>query len=424
MTKVAEMTIQEPHFSTFHFFSFIKSANSIHLNNTKKHLSEKTIISIFLAMLDYSQVPSPCFVLDETRLRRNMEILADIQSKTGVKIICALKGYSFWRSFPLIREYLAGATASSLNEARLAREEMKKEVHVFAPVYEDDEIDEILNQADHITFNSFSQWQRFKEKTLAHGVSAGIRVNPEFSTVETDIYNPCGKYSRLGVTEVEFKPELLDGIEGLHFHALCEQDADALESVLAAFEKHFGKYLPQMKWVNFGGGHHITREDYHRDELVRILKDFSARYPHLQVVMEPGEAIGWQAGELVASVGDIVHNGMDIAILNVSVSAHMPDCLEMPYRPDIIGAALPGEKAYTYKLTGNSCLAGDQLGDYSFDEPLKVGDRIIFEDMIHYTMVKTTFFNGVRHPSIGKFDENGKFHLLHKFTYEQFKEKL
>ena len=375
-------------------------------------------------MLDYSQVPSPCFVLDETRLRRNMEILDDIQKKTGVKIICALKGYSFWRSFPLIGEYLAGATASSLNEARLAREEMNKEVHVFAPVYEDDEIDAILDAADHITFNSFSQWQRFKDKTLAHGVSAGIRVNPEYSSVETDIYNPCGKYSRLGVTEIEFKPELLDGIEGLHFHALCEQDSDALEIVLAEFERHFGKYLPQMKWVNFGGGHHITRKDYHRDDLVRILKEFSARYPHLQIIMEPGEAIGWQTGELVASVGDIVHNEMDIAILNVSVSAHMPDCLEMPYRPNIIGAALPREKAHTYKLTGNSCLAGDQLGDYSFDEPLKVGDRIIFEDMIHYTMVKTTFFNGVRHPSIGKFDESGKFHLLHKFTYEQFKEKL
>jgi len=390
----------------------------------KYTLTHNPLISIFLTMLDYSQVPSPCFVLDETRLRRNMEILDDIQKKTGVKIICALKGYSFWRSFPLIGEYLAGATASSLNEARLAREEMNKEVHVFAPVYEDDEIDAILDTADHITFNSFSQWQRFKDKTLAHGVSAGIRVNPEYSTIETDLYNPCGKYSRLGVTEIEFKPELLDGIEGLHFHALCEQDTDALEIVLAAFEQHFGKYLPQMKWVNFGGGHHITRKDYHRDQLVHILNDFSKRYPHLQIIMEPGEAIGWQTGELVASVGDIVHNEMDIAILNVSVSAHMPDCLEMPYRPNIIGAALPREKAHTYKLAGNSCLAGDQLGDYSFDKPLQIGDRIIFEDMIHYTMVKTTFFNGVRHPSIGKFDENGKFHLLHKFTYEQFKEKL
>lgn len=375
-------------------------------------------------MLDYSQVPSPCYVLDESRLRKNMETLDEIQKKTGVKIICALKGYSFWRSFPLIGQYLAGATASSLNEARLAKEEMGKEVHVFAPVYEDDEIDEILSYAGHISFNSFSQWQRFKDKTMKAGVSAGIRVNPQFSTVDTDLYNPCGKFSRLGVTEAEFKPELLDGIEGLHFHALCEQDADALEGVLKAFEQHFGKYLPQMKWVNFGGGHHITRKDYHRDELVRILKDFMGRYPHLTVIMEPGEAVGWQTGELVTSVGDIVHNEMDIAILNVSISDHMPDCLEMPYRPAVTGAGMPGEKKYTYKLTGNSCLAGDQLGDFSFDHPLQVGEKIIFEDMIHYTMVKTTFFNGVRHPSIGKFDEQGKFHLLHKFTYQQFKDKL
>ena len=375
-------------------------------------------------MPDYTQATSPCFVLDEKRLRRNMEILNNIQERTGVKIICALKGYSFWRSFPIIAEYLPGATASSLNEARLAKEEMGKEVHVFAPAYEDSEIDEILKYADHITYNSFSQWMRFKDKTIASKISPGIRVNPEFSTVETDIYNPCGQHSRLGVTEAEFKPELLDGIDGLHFHALCEQDVDALEGVLAAFEKKFGRYLPQMKWVNFGGGHHITRKDYHREELVKLLNDFKKRYPHLEVVMEPGEAVGWQTGELVATVADIVHNKMDIAILNVSISAHMPDCLEMPYRPNITGGALPGEKKFTYKITGNTCLAGDQLGDYSFDQPLHVGDRIIFEDMIHYTMVKTTFFNGVRHPDIGMFDMDSKFHLLHKFTYEQFKEKL
>ena len=375
-------------------------------------------------MLDYSQVKSPCYVLDEKRLRRNMEIFSDIQNRTGVKIICALKGYSFWRSFPIIAEYLPGATASSLNEARLAKEEMGKEVHVFAPAYEDGEIDNILSLADHITFNSFSQWSRFRGKALKAGVSCGIRVNPQFSTVETDLYNPCGKYSRLGVTEAEFKPELLDGIDGLHFHALCEQDADALEGVLAAFEKHFGRFLPQMKWVNFGGGHHITRKDYHRDQLVALLNSFKERHPHLEVIMEPGEAIGWQTGELVANVVDLVHNEMDIAILNVSVSAHMPDCLEMPYRPNVTGADLPGVKKFTYKLTGNTCLAGDQLGDFSFDNPLQVGETIIFEDMIHYTMVKTTFFNGVRHPNIGMFDMDGKFHLLHEFTFEQFKDKL
>lgn len=375
-------------------------------------------------MLDYNQVKSPCYVLDENRLRGNMKILEDIQKRTGVKIICALKGYSFWRSFPIIAEYLPGATASSLNEARLAKEEMGKEVHVFAPAYEDDEIDQILALADHITFNSFSQWVRFKDKALKAKVSCGIRVNPQYSTVETDLYNPCGKFSRLGVTEKEFKPELLDGIEGLHFHALCEQDVDALEGVLTAFESHFGRYLEQIKWVNFGGGHHITRKDYHRERLVSVLNEFKARHPNLQIIMEPGEAIGWQTGELVATVADLVHNEMDIAILNVSVSAHMPDCLEMPYRPNIIGADLPGVKKYTYKLAGNTCLAGDQLGDFSFDEPLKVGDKIIFEDMIHYTMVKTTFFNGVRHPNIGMFDKQGHFKLLHEFTYEQYKEKL
>lgn len=381
-------------------------------------------INYIWTMLNYSEVKTPCYVLDENRLRRNMDILSEIQKKTGVKIICALKGYSFWRSFPIIAEYLPGATASSLNEARLAKEEMGKEVHVFAPAYEDGEIDEILTLADHITFNSFSQWSRFKERALKAHVSCGIRVNPQYSTVETDLYNPCGRFSRLGVTENEFKPELLDGIEGLHFHALCEQDVDALEGVLAAFEKHFGKYLDRMKWVNFGGGHHITRKDYHREDLVRLLNDFHNRYPHLQVIMEPGEAIGWQTGELVANVADIVHNEMDIAILNVSVSAHMPDCLEMPYRPAITGADLPGVKKFTYKLTGNTCLAGDQLGDFSFDKPLQIGDQIIFEDMIHYTMVKTTFFNGVKHPNIGMFDREGKFHLLHEFTYEQFKDKL
>lgn len=375
-------------------------------------------------MLDYTKVPSPCFVLDENRLRKNMEILSDIQDRTGAKIICALKGYSFWRSFPIIGEYLPGATASSLNEARLAREEMNKEVHVFAPVYSDDEIDDILAAADHITFNSFSQWSRFKDKVQKAHVSAGIRVNPQFSTVETDLYNPCGKFSRLGVTEAEFKPELMEGIEGLHFHALCEQDADALESVLKAFEQHFGKYIDQMKWVNFGGGHHITRKDYHRDQLVEIINKFTELHPGVQVILEPGEAVGWQTGELVTTVEDIVHNEVDIAVLNVSVSAHMPDCLEMPYRPAVTGSGMPGEKQFTYKLTGCSCLAGDQLGDFSFDKPLQVGDRIIFEDMIHYTMVKTTFFNGVRHPSIGMFDRKGDFHLLHKFTYEQFKEKL
>lgn len=374
-------------------------------------------------MIDYSQVPSPCYVLEESRLIRNLELLKKIEDSANVKIICALKGYSMWSTFPLVGKYLAGATASSLNEAKLAREEMGKEVHVFAPVYRDSEIDEILSLANHVTFNSFSQWMRFKERTLARRVSPGIRVNPEFSTVETDLYNPCGRFSRLGVTRKEFRPELLDGIEGLHFHALCEQNADALEAVLRNFEERFGEWIPQMKWVNFGGGHHITRKDYDVERLIRILQDFRGRYPGVQVILEPGEAVGWQTGELVATVEDIVHNEKDIAILDVSVSAHMPDCLEMPYRPTVLGAGNPGERKFDYRLGGDSCLAGDIVGDYSFDSPLRVGDRIVFFDMIHYTMVKTTFFNGVPHPSIGIW-KDGKFHLVRRFTYEQFRDRL
>ena len=374
-------------------------------------------------MIDYSQVPSPCYVLEEARLVKNLELLKSVRERTGAKIICALKGYSMWSTFPLLAQYLDGATASSLNEARLAREEMNSEVHVFAPLYEETEIDEILSLSNHITFNSFAQWERFKARTLEAKVSAGLRLNPECSTVETDLYNPCGRFSRLGVTLAEFKPEKLAGLEGFHFHALCEQNADALAKVLAAFEEKFGLWLPQMKWVNFGGGHHITRHDYDVELLVRLITDFRERHPNLEVILEPGEAVGWQTGDLVATVGDIVKNEIEIAVLNVSISAHMPDCLEMPYRPAVRGADLPGKKAHTYRLAGNTCLAGDVLGDYSFDEPLSPGSRIVFEDMIHYTMVKTTFFNGVRHPSIGIW-KGGKFHIVRHFTYEQFKQKL
>lgn len=375
-------------------------------------------------MIDYRFVPSPCFVLEETRLRHNLEILDYVQKKSGAKIICALKGFSMWSTFPIVAEYLPGATASSLNEALLAKNEMKKEVHVFAPLYEDQEMDQIISIADHISFNSFSQWQHFKNKIIKSKVSPGIRVNPESSTVETDLYNPCGRFSRLGVTQKEFKPELLEGLEGFHFHALCEQNVDALESVLEAFEKKFGTWIPQMKWVNFGGGHHITRKDYEVEKLIQLIVSFKKRYPGIDVILEPGEAVGWQTGELVATVGDLVYNELDIAILNISVSAHMPDCLEMPYRPMVRGSGLAQEKKFTYKLTGNTCLAGDVIGDYSFDEPLKVGDQIIFEDMIHYTMVKTTFFNGVRHPDIGIWTKENQFKLVRHFTYEQFRDKL
>jgi len=374
-------------------------------------------------MINYSVIPSPCYVLEEERLIRNLEILDRVQKEADVKVICALKGFSLWKTFATVSEYLNGATASSLNEALLASREMGKEVHVCAPAYREDEIDQILNNASHITFNSFSQWNLHKKDTLKKHVSAGIRINPEFSTVEVDLYNPAGRYSRLGVTKKEFKPELLDGIEGLHFHALCEQNADALEAVLKHVEANFGEWIPQMKWVNFGGGHHITRADYDVEKLISILKKFHEKYPGVEIILEPGEAIGWQTGELVSSVLDIVHNEMDIAILDISISAHAPDCIEMPYRPMVMGSGVFGVKPHSYRLAGNSCLAGDIAGDYSFDDPLFVGSKIIFIDMIHYTMVKTTFFNGVKHPSIGIW-KNGKLQIVRDFTYEQFRDKL
>jgi len=374
-------------------------------------------------MINYSAVPSPCYVLEENRLIYNLELLNRVQKKGNVKIICALKGFGFWKTFPLIAKYLSGATASSLNEVLLANQKMRKEVHVCAPAYRKDEIQQILDHASHITFNSFSQWELFKKETQKKKVSAGIRINPEFSTVGVDLYNPSGRYSRLGVTEKEFNPELLDGIEGLHFHALCEQNADALEAVLEKVEAKFGEWIPKMKWMNFGGGHHITRADYDVQKLIGILSKFHKKYPGIEIILEPGEAIGWQTGELVSTVLDIVRNEINIAILDVSIAAHMPDCLEMPYRPMVVDSAMLGIKKYAYRLAGNSCLAGDIAGDYSFDEPLQVGSKIIFTDMIHYTMVKTTFFNGVKHPSIGIW-KAGKFNLVRKFGYESFRDKL
>jgi len=374
-------------------------------------------------MIDYSSVPSPCYVLEESRLLRNLEILAKVQKKGNAKIICALKGFSFWKTFPLVSMYLNGTTASSLNEVLLAHQKMGKEVHVCAPAYMANEIKLILSYATHITFNSFSQWNLYKKETMKSKVSAGIRINPEYSSVEVDLYNPTGRYSRLGVTRQEFKPELLDGIEGLHFHALCEQNADALEDVLEKVYYNFGEWIPKMKWVNFGGGHHITRADYDVERLISILNKFHRKYPGVEVILEPGEAVGWQTGELVSSVLDIVRNEMDIAILDISVSAHMPDCLEMPYRPAVLNSGMIWIKPNTYRLAGNSCLAGDIAGDYSFDKPLKIGSRIVFLDMIHYTMVKTTFFNGVKHPSIGIW-KNNKFNLVKKFSYEAFRDKL
>ncbi len=377
-----------------------------------------------ISEIDFSSFPSPCYVLDEARLRHNMEILDRVQLESGAKIICALKGYSLWASFGIIKQYLHGTTASGLYEAKLGHEEFGGEVHVYSPAFTEDDMSEILGIADHISFNSFSQWTRFRQmvKDAPRHVSAGIRVNPEFSEVETPLYDPCVPFSRLGVTKAEFRPDLLEGLDGLHFHSLCGKGADTLERTIAVIEANFAEFLPQVKWVNFGGGHHITKSSYDVDGLIRVIKAFKAKW-NVEVILEPGEAVGWQTGWLVSSVVDLMHNGMGIGILDISVSAHMPDCLEMPYRPEILGASEALEKPHTYRLGGTTCLAGDIVGDYSFDAPLEIGSRLVFNDMIHYTIVKTTMFNGVKHPAIGILREDGTFDVVREFTYEDFKHR-
>jgi carboxynorspermidine decarboxylase len=377
--------------------------------------------------LIYKDIPSPCYVLEEQKLIENLNILNDIQIKTGAKIICALKGFSFWQSFGLVSKYLPGATASSLWEAKLAQEEMNGEVHVYAPAYLPEEIDELLDIAKHISFNSTTQWLKYKSKALASSASSGIRVNPECSTVETDLYNPCMPGSRLGALDLDLdklSESEFEGVEGLHFHALCEQDSTDLKKVLTSFEEKFSKYFSKIKWVNFGGGHHITRKDYDRGHLIKILNQFKERFPKLEIILEPGEAIGWQTGFLLSTVLDITENQGFNAILDVSFSAHMPDCLEMPYRPDVRDAAPKGTLKYDYRLGGGTCLSGDFLDDFSFEKKLAIGERLIFEDMIHYTMVKTSFFNGVKHPSIGVIKEHGDFQILRQFDYSDYKKRL
>ena len=370
------------------------------------------------------EMRTPYFLVDETRLTHNLEILRDVQERAGCKILLAQKAFSMFAVYPLLRQYLAGSTASGLYEARLGHEEFGGETHVFSPAYREDEWDELLQYADDIVFNSPAQVRRFAPRARAAGKSCGLRLNPEHSTQEGHaIYDPCSPGSRLGTTLAQFDESILPLLDGLHFHTLCEQNSDALEETVAAVEEKFGRWLPQMKWLNLGGGHHITRDDYDVERLIRVVRHLKETY-HVEVYLEPGEAVVLNAGFLVTSVLETLQNGMDIAILDTSAACHMPDVLEMPYRPPLRDAGQPGEKAHTFRLGGPTCLAGDIIGDYSFDAPLREGDRLVFEDMALYTMVKTNTFNGMALPSIVWRDKNGNCFLVRRFGYEDFKERL
>lgn len=376
-------------------------------------------------MINYSQIPSPCFVLDEEKFRKNLALIRSVKEEAGVEIILAFKAFAMWSAFPIVREYIPCSTASSLAEARLAFEEMGSPAHTYAPAYSDKEFDEIVGYSSHITFNSLSQFEKFYSRTQFNNISCGLRINPEYSDVETDLYNPCSPGSRLGIIAENLGNELPEGVEGLHFHTLCESNSFDLEKTLLVVEQKFGHLFDRIKWLNMGGGHLMTREGYNTDHLIQVLKAFKGKHPHLHLILEPGSAFAWRTGELVSTVLDIVDNkGIKTAMLDVSFSCHMPDCLEMPYKPAIIGATDPVPGKPTYRMGGNSCLSGDFYGDWSFDEPLKIGDRIVFEDMIHYTMVKTTMFNGVTHPSIGIWTKDDEFKLVKKFGYEDYKGRM
>ena len=374
--------------------------------------------------IDLAAFPTPYFVVDEARLRHNLVILKGVCDRTGCKILLAQKAFSMFAAYPIIREYLAGTTASGLFEARLGHEQFGGETHVFSPAYREEEFVQLLQYADDFVFNSPNQLRKYGKRAKDAGKSVGLRVNPECSTQEGHaIYDPCAPGSRLGTTLANFDESLLPLLDGLHFHTLCEQNSDDLETTARAFEEKFGKYLHGLKWVNFGGGHHITRPDYDIERLVRTIEHFRDTYG-VQVYLEPGEAVVYHAGFLVASVLETLHNGMDIAILDTSAACHMPDVLEMPYRPPLWQSGDPGEKTHTYRLGGPTCLAGDIIGDYSFDQPLQEGDRLVFEDMALYTMVKTNTFNGMPLPAILWRDEQGQGWLVKEFGYEDFKNRL
>lgn len=385
----------------------------------------KTRLSLNKMMDALNALRTPSYVVDRAKLVKNLELLRYVQEQTGCKILLAQKCFSMFRLYPLMGEYLAGTTASGIYEARLGHEEMGKENHVFAPAYKDEDMAELVQICDHILFNSIAQLEKHRQTWEKAGVSVGIRVNPEHSTQEGEhaIYDPCAHGSRLGVTLANFPEELPEGVEGLHFHTLCEQNADDLISTFKAFEEKFGRYFAQLKWINLGGGHHITRADYQLDDLISMLKYIKEKY-NVQVYLEPGEAVALNAGYLVTEVMDIVHNGLDILILDASAACHMPDVLEMPYRPPLRDAGEAEEKAHTYRLSSMTCLAGDVIGDYSFDKEIKIGDRLVFEDMAIYSMVKNNTFNGIPLPDINLLHKDGNLELVRRFGYDDFKGRL
>ncbi len=378
-------------------------------------------------MIDIGHIPSPCYVMEERLLRKNLELIQSVKERAGVNIILAFKAYALWKSFPIIREYIPYSTASSIHEARLAYEEMGSPAHTYAPVYTDADFPLILKYSSHVTFNSLTQYERLHPMVVADGghVSCGLRVNPEFSVVPTDLYNPTAPGSRLGVVADLLGDKLPEGIEGLHFHTLCESTSYDLERTLEAVEERFGRFLPHIKWLNMGGGHLMTRKDYDVEHLISLLQAFKAKYPQLEIILEPGSAFAWQTGFLLTTVVDIVENhGIRTAIIDASFTCHMPDCLEMPYQPVIRGSVEEAAGNHTYRIGGNSCLSGDYMGDWHFTHPLQVGDTLLFEDMIHYTIVKTTMFNGIPHPSIALWTKDDRLVMYRTFGYEDYKHRV
>jgi carboxynorspermidine decarboxylase len=374
--------------------------------------------------INFNQIPSPCYVIDEFLLRNNLELIKKIKGATGTEILVAFKAFSNWGVFPIFKEYGFGASASSLNEARLAFEELGVKAHTYSPAYEEKTILDILTYSSHLSFNSINQFRKYSKIASQNNVSIGLRVNPEFSDSPHEIYNPCKPGSRFGITAAELGDSLPKEVEGLHFHTLFEADSFAIQKLLAVFSEKFGKFLSKLKWVNMGGGHLITKKNYDVDHLIKILIDFKNKYD-VKIILEPGSAFTYQTGYLVSTVLDIVeNNGIKTAVLDVSFTCHMPDCLEMPYKPVILGATDEVAGKPTYRMGGISCLAGDFMGNWSFDKELKPGNKIIFDDMIHYTTVKTTMFNGVNHPSIGIWNEKSGFRLIKEFNYQDYKNRL